>query len=96
MHSIFFGLIALAAGLATPIAAIGAAIGEGFIFASAIQSIARQPELEKKITQLMFITFGIVEALVFIAGFFMWASMKGMIPPDAAHAVDQITITMGH
>ena len=93
MHSIYFGLIALAAGLATPISAIGAAIGEGFIFSSAIQSIARQPEVEGKVRTYMFMTFGLVEALVFIAGFLMFILMKGMIPPDAAHIVDQISIT---
>ncbi len=89
-----FGLIALAAGLATPISAIGAAIGEGFIFSSAIQSIARQPEVEGKVRTYMFMTFGLVEALVFIAGFLMFFLMKAMLPADLNGVVDQITVNM--
>lgn len=36
MAGIYFGLLALGAALAAPLAAIGAGIGEGMVFASAI------------------------------------------------------------
>ena len=49
MLGIYFGLLALGAALAVPIAAIGAGIGEGMIFSAAISSIARQPEAEGRI-----------------------------------------------
>jgi len=79
MVSIYFGLLALAAGLSAPLAAIGAGIGEGLLFASAIQSIARQPEAEGKIRTLMFITFGLVETL-FIFGFVIFLMLFTKLP----------------
>jgi F-type H+-transporting ATPase subunit c len=62
------GLVALGAALAPGLAAIGAGIGEGLIFSSAIQGVARQPESEGRIRGLMFLCFGLVETL-FIFGF---------------------------
>jgi len=67
MAAIYFGLLALGAALAAPLAAVGAGIGEGMVFASAIQSIARQPEAEGRIRTLMFICFGLVETLFIIS-----------------------------
>ena len=67
---------------------IGAGIGEGMIFASAIQSVARQPEAQGRIQTLMFLTFALVETL-FIFGFVIFLILLGKLPecgpglPDA-------------
>ncbi|HUI06445.1 MAG TPA: ATP synthase F0 subunit C [Verrucomicrobiae bacterium] len=52
----------LGAGLAIGTAALGSAIGIGYIFGNAIQSAARQPEALPLIQRLMFIGFALVEA----------------------------------
>jgi F-type H+-transporting ATPase subunit c len=79
MASIYFGLLALGAALAAPLAAIGAGIGEGMIFAAAIQSIARQPEAQGRVQTLMFLTFALVETL-FIFGFVIFLILLGKLP----------------
>jgi len=89
MVAIYFGLLALGAALAAPLSAIGAGIGEGMIFSSAIQSIARQPEAEGRIRTLMFICFGLVETL-FIISLVVFFMMFTKLP-----SADQITVMMG-
>jgi F-type H+-transporting ATPase subunit c len=76
---IYFGLLALGAALAAPLSAVGAGIGEGMVFASAIQSIARQPEAEGRIRTLMFICFGLVETL-FIISLVVFFMLLGKFP----------------
>ena len=41
---LYLSILALAAGLGVPIAAFGAALGQGKIGAAALEGIARQPE----------------------------------------------------
>ena len=73
---------ALGAALAAPLSAVGAGIGEGLVFASAIQGIARQPEAEGRIRTLMFICFGLVETL-FIISLVVFFILLGKFPtPD--------------
>ena len=79
MASIYFGLIGLGMALMLPLAAIGCGIGEGIIFASALQGIARQPEAAGKITGTMYVTFAIVEAL-FIFNLVFFFIVKGLLP----------------
>lgn len=67
MLPIYYGLLALGAGLALPIAAVGAGIGQGLAAFSALQGIARQPEAANKIQSTMFICLGIIEALAIYA-----------------------------
>lgn len=82
MASIFFGLVALGMALMLPLAAIGCGIGEGMIFASAIQGIARQPEAAGRIQGTMYVTFAIVESLFIITLVFFFI-MAGHLPtPD--------------
>lgn len=89
MPALYFGLLALGAALMLPLAAIGCAIGEGLIFASAIQGIARQPEAEGKITQTMYITFGLVETLfIFTLVFFLVLSAK--LPSGSTEHIIQL------
>lgn len=53
--------------LAIGIAALGAAIGDGLIVSSFLQSAARQPELEGRLRTSMFIGVALVEGTFFIA-----------------------------
>jgi F-type H+-transporting ATPase subunit c len=79
MAAIYFGLVALGMALMLPLAAIGCGIGEGMIFASAIQGIARQPEAAGRIQGTMYVTFAIVEAL-FIFNLVFFFILKGLLP----------------
>lgn len=56
---------ALGFGLAIGLAAFGTAIGVGIIFASMIQSTARQPEARAELQRLMWLGFALTEAIVF-------------------------------
>jgi F-type H+-transporting ATPase subunit c len=60
------GLAALAHGLVYGLAAIGPGVGIGLIFASAIQAIARQPEMAGEARTTAFIGFALIEALALI------------------------------
>ena len=55
------------APLAFGLAAIGSGIGVGLIVGKTIESVARQPELQGRLTGLMFIGIAFTEALAFIA-----------------------------
>ncbi len=90
MAGIYFGLVAIACALAAPLAAIGAGIGEGMVFSSAIQGIARQPEAEGRIRGLMFVCFALVEFL-FIWGIVVFVIFLGKLP-----TADQITQMLAH
>jgi F-type H+-transporting ATPase subunit c len=56
---------ALGFGLAIGLAAFGTALGVGIIFASMIQSTARQPEARAELQPLMWLGFALTEAIVF-------------------------------
>lgn len=53
--------------LAFGIATIGSAIGVGIVVGKTIESVARQPELQGRLTGLMFLGIAFTEALAFIA-----------------------------
>jgi F-type H+-transporting ATPase subunit c len=57
----------LGAGLAIGLGVIGPGIGLGHMIGSALESIARQPELRGDIRTNMFIGIGIIEALALYA-----------------------------
>jgi F-type H+-transporting ATPase subunit c len=57
----------LGAGLAIGLGVIGPGIGMGSMIGSALQSIARQPELSGDIRTNMFIGIGLIEALALYA-----------------------------
>jgi F-type H+-transporting ATPase subunit c len=68
------GLIALGAGLAIGIAALGGAIGQGKTAASALEGIARNPQAQGKIFTPMIIGLALIESLViyaFVIAFFL-------------------------
>lgn len=79
MAATYFGLLALGVALMLPLAAIGCGIGEGLVFASAIQGIARQPEAAGRIQTTMYICFALVETLFIFTLVFFFA-MKGLMP----------------
>ncbi len=57
----------LAAAIAAGLAAVGAGIGNGLLFGRIAEGVSRQPELQGRLMGLMFICFGLVEALPIIA-----------------------------
>lgn len=57
----------IAAAIAIAIAALGASIGNGMVISKAIESMARQPEMEGKIRSTMFIGVGLIEAIPIMA-----------------------------
>ncbi|MBA2479608.1 MAG: ATP synthase F0 subunit C [Planctomycetes bacterium] len=56
----------LGRGIAFGVAAGGAGVGIGLVFAAAIQGIARQPEQAGVLRGLMFLGFALIEALALI------------------------------
>ena len=54
------------APLAFGLAVIGSGIGVGIIVGKTIESVARQPELQGRLTVLMYIGIAFTEALAFI------------------------------
>jgi F-type H+-transporting ATPase subunit c len=91
--SIYLGLLALGVVISAPLAAIGAAIGDGLVFASYLQGIARQPAAESKLRLWMFICFGILETPFIISLVFFFV-MKNQLPVGSAQ--DIINMFAGH
>jgi F-type H+-transporting ATPase subunit c len=76
-HSLILAGALVAAGLALGGGAIGAAIGDGLAGSATIQGTARQPEAQGRLTVIMFLIVGLVEAMYFInlvLGFFFITS----------------------
>ena len=61
--SIATGLIALAAALSIALSAVGVAVGQGMAASKAIESMARQPEMQGKLQSTMILAMGFMEAL---------------------------------
>lgn len=57
------GLIAVGAGLAVSIGALGGGIGQGVVGGKALEAIARQPETADQVRTILFITFAFIETL---------------------------------
>ncbi|MBG9984625.1 ATP synthase F0 subunit C [Aerococcaceae bacterium DSM 111022] len=57
----------MAAALAIAMAALGASIGNGMVISKALESMARQPEMESRIRSTMFIGVGLIEAIPIMA-----------------------------
>ncbi len=67
MDSSSKGMIALAAGLAIGIAAVGAGLGQGRAVAAAMESIGRNPNAADRIQTPMIIGIAFMEALAIYA-----------------------------
>ena len=56
---------AVALGVGAGLGSIGAGIGIGLIFASEIESVARQPEMRAELQQIRWLGFALCEAVAF-------------------------------
>jgi F-type H+-transporting ATPase subunit c len=74
--SITHGLVALAAGLAIGIPALGAALGQGRAVAAAMESIGRNPNSADRIQTPMIIGLALIEALA-IYGLIIAFTLQG-------------------
>jgi F-type H+-transporting ATPase subunit c len=61
---LYFMALALAAGIGVPLAALGGALGQGKAASSALESMARQPEMMGRLQVTMIIAFAFIESLV--------------------------------
>jgi F-type H+-transporting ATPase subunit c len=64
---LYLAALALGAGFAVPVAAIGAALGQGRAGAAGIEGIARQPEAAGRIQTAMILVLALIESLVIYA-----------------------------
>ncbi len=62
-----FGLAGLGAGMAAGLGAVGAGIGIGRIGGSAVEAMARQPEMAGRIVIIMILTAALVEGVALFA-----------------------------
>ena len=70
---------AIGLALGVGLGALGAGVGIGNIFASMIQSVARQPELRSELQGIMWLGFALTEAVVFyglVGGFLGFVLVK--------------------
>jgi F-type H+-transporting ATPase subunit c len=72
------GWIALAAGLAIGVAALGAALGQGRAVAAAMESIGRNPNSADRIQTPMIIGLALIEALA-ISGLIIAFLLQGKV-----------------
>lgn len=70
------GLQTIGAGIAYGAAAIGPGIGIGLVVSSAIEAMARQPEMQGTIRTTMFLGIAFTEALA-LFGFVLFFLAKG-------------------
>lgn len=83
------GLSMLGAGLSMGLAAIGPGVGEGTIFGKVIEGMARQPELEGKLTNKAFIFFALVEVLALL-GFVVTMMLYLLASPISAKLMSSL------
>jgi F-type H+-transporting ATPase subunit c len=68
-RALYFGNTIIASGVGVGVAAGGCGLGMGLVIASALQGMARQPEMQSKLQMNMFIGFALIEAQVLYALF---------------------------
>ncbi len=81
---LYWGMLAMAAGLGLPIAVIGAGLGQGRATAAALEGMARQPEASGTIQTAMIIGLALIESLVIYA-LLMFFMLQSKLP-----GVDQV------
>src|SRR5262245_53350431 len=64
---LYLPLLAIAVGFGVPLAAVGAALGQGRVGAAAVEGIARQPEAGGRIQMAMIIALALIESLAIYA-----------------------------
>lgn len=80
---IYFMALALSLGLGVPIAVLGAGLGQGRTAGSALESMARQPEMQSKLQTSMILALAFIESLV-IFSLLVFFLMSGKLPDTAA------------
>jgi F-type H+-transporting ATPase subunit c len=80
---VYLAALALACGLAVPIAAFGCGLGQGKAAAAALEGIARQPEAAGKIQTVMIIGLALIESLSIYA-LVVFFLLKGLLPQTDA------------
>jgi F-type H+-transporting ATPase subunit c len=87
---LYIALLALAVGLALPIAVQSAAIAMGKVGTAALDGIARQPEASSRLQTVLILSMALIESLVIyvLLTFFM---LQGKLPSLTA---EQITTMM--
>jgi F-type H+-transporting ATPase subunit c len=90
----YFMALAFAVGLGVPIAAAGAALGQGKAASSALESMARQPEILGKLQTAMVLSLAFIESLV-IFSLLVFLMLKSSMP-DTAEMLNVIKATGGH
>src|ERR1051325_11654783 len=76
---IYFMAVALALGFGVPLAVVGAGLGQGKAAASALESMARQPEMQGKLQTSMILALAFIESLV-IFTLLVFFLMQGKLP----------------
>ncbi len=90
---IYFMALAFAVGLGVPIAVLGAGLGQGRAAASALEAMARQPELQAKLQTSMILALVFVESLV-ILSLLVFLLLNGKLP-DAAEVLKTVAAAGG-
>ena len=75
----YFMALAFALGIGVPLAAFGASLGQGRAAASALESMARQPEMANKIQTMLILSLAFIESLVLFA-LVVFLLMSGKLP----------------
>jgi F-type H+-transporting ATPase subunit c len=68
------GLVSAGAGIGLSV--VGMGLGVGLIFAAAIQSVARQPEMSRQLQTLMYIGMALVEGTALLGIVVCWQALK--------------------
>ncbi len=64
---LYFMALALGLGLGVPLAVVGAGVGQGKAASSALEAMARQPEMQGKLQTTMILSLAFIESLVIFA-----------------------------
>ncbi len=80
---LYFMALAFALGLGVPLAAFGAALGQGKAASAALDGIARQPEAAGRIQTVMILSLAFIESLVLFS-FVVFILVKGSLPDTSA------------
>jgi len=83
----YFAALAIAIGLAVPIAVLSASLAQARTAAAGLESIARQPEAAGEIRIGMILGLAFIESLVIYA-FVMAILLMRSLPPSAQAIID--------
>ena len=87
---LYLALLALAVGLALPIAVQSAAVAMGKVGTAALDGIARQPEASSRLQTVLILSMALIESLVIyvLLTFFM---LQARLPSFTAEQLIQIS-----